>query len=174
MKLSDGLNLISHKTITVTHPTQWADLGCGTGFFTQVLSTLLANGSTIYAIDTVVSALRKVKVADGITLKTFPLDFINNVWPFAALDGIMMANALHYVKDKDRFIEKMKQHLSADGQLLIVEYDLTDANPWVPYPISFSALQQLCLQHSFLSIKKIGEMPSAFRRANLYSAVTTM
>jgi len=171
MKFASGVQLISHQATNLNKPTRWADLGCGTGFFTNVLSSMLAKGSTIYAVDTDASAVKKVNIAEGINLETFVFDFTKTAWPFTALNGILLANALHYVKDKNTLAERLKKHFAADGCVLIVEYDTNAANPWVPYPISYQVLKELCVQHSFSSIEKIGEMPSAFGRANLYGAL---
>ena len=174
MNFTDGVRLISHPAITHDAPAHWADMGCGTGFFTNVLSSLLARGSTVYAIDADAGAVKKVKVNEGIHLQTFALDFVKQPLPFATVDGILMANALHYVKDKNSFMQKLRQHLAPKGILLFAEYDTNAANPWVPYPIPFTALQQLCLQHGFTSAEKINSMPSAFGRSNLYGAMAML
>ena len=171
METSDAVKLIKHHALVTSHVTEWADLGCGAGFFTNVLSSFLTRGSTIYAADSAASVIKKVRVASGIILKTFVLDFIVDEWPFDKLDGIMMANSLHYVRDKDVFIEQLKEHLQPNGSLLIVEYDLDAPNAWVPYPVTFQLLEKLFVKHGFASVEKINQMPSAFGRANMYSAL---
>ena len=174
MEISNAIKLISHPGLGVNHATQWADLGCGSGFFTHVLSSFLTTGSNIVAIDSNMAALKKVQVSGGVDLKTFSLDFVHDEWPFSKLDGIMMANALHYVPDKDPFMQKLKAHLAPGGLLLIVEYDMNTPNTWVPYPITFQALQTLCKKHAFGGIEKINQMPSAFGRAMMYAALVRM
>ena len=62
--------------------------------------------------------------------------------PFFAVDGILMANALHYVRDKAAFIEKLKKYLKTSGELIIVEYDTVRQNRWIPYPITFEKLTE--------------------------------
>ena len=170
MEYADGRNLISHPALSSATATQWADLGCGAGFFTNVLSSFLAKGSSIQAVDTAASSLKKVKTAEGVALTTHKLDFVKQPWPFATLDGILMANALHYVRDKDAFIRSLQQHLVSNGLWLLVEYDTDVANPWVPYPISFNKLQKLAVNYSFLA-EKINSMPSAFGRSTMYAAL---
>ena len=99
------------------------------------------------------------------------MDFEKTTLPFENLDGILMANSLHYVKDKIMFIEKLKKNLNKNGCFLIVEYDMERSNYWVPYPISFLSLKKLFNDIGFSSVTKINERPSAFNRANLYSVM---
>ncbi|HVX49814.1 MAG TPA: class I SAM-dependent methyltransferase [Chitinophagaceae bacterium] len=174
MKFSDGVALINHPALHTVILSMWADLGCGTGFFTDILSYLLPKQSVIYAMDSDEAAIRKVKVADGIALTTFALDFVKDELPFEKADGILMANALHYVKDKAAFVQKLRRHLTVKGILLLVEYDMNIPNPWVPYPLSFAVLTQLCRQNSFASVEKINAIASAFGRADLYGAIIKM
>lgn len=170
MEYADGVKLVTHQALAGTVATHWADLGCGQGFFTNVLSSFLIKGSSIQAVDADASSLKKVKVANGISLTTHKLDFVKQPWPFTMLDGILMANALHYVRDKDVFIHKLQQHLVTGGLWLLVEYDTDAANPWVPYPVSFNSLQKLAGSH-FFSAEKINSMPSAFGRSTMYAAL---
>lgn len=174
METNQAIKLIQHRGLSQHHATQWADLGCGSGFFTSVLSSFLFTGSTITAVDSNASVLKRVQVNNGISLQTCVLDFVNDEWPFNKLDGIMMANSLHYVRDKDAFIQKLRKHLTVNGILLIVEYDMEKANTWVPYPIPFQLLLALFKKHGFASAEKINQMPSAFGRANMYAAIVKM
>ena len=174
METNDATRLIKHRRLNAVRKTQWADLGCGTGFFTNVLSSFLAAGSTLYAIDTNPAALKKVKVADGITLKRQELNFVTGEWPFKKIDGIMMANSLHYVPGKNVFIEKLKHHLDTKGCVLIIEYDMSTPNAWVPYPIGYSALEILFTVAGFTNVEKIHQVLSAFGRANIYAAIAGM
>lgn len=50
MKQTDAIALIN-KGITAHSPQHWADLGCGSGTFTNALFHLLPAGSQIEAID---------------------------------------------------------------------------------------------------------------------------
>lgn len=87
------------------------------------------------------------------------------------LDGILMANSLHYVRDKLELIQKLSACLKPGGNFLIVEYD-TDVpvSHWVPYPVSFSKLKQLFGVTGYGIVEKLGERKSAYGRANLYAA----
>ena len=55
--------------------------------------------------------------------------------------------------------------------LPIPEYDSEISNRWEPYPVSFNLLTVLFKKAGYTSIIKIGEIPSIFRKANIYSAL---
>ncbi len=51
---------------------------------------------------------------------------------------------------------------SMDALFLIVEYDMNNANRWVPYPVSFRYLKQLFQKSGYGLIEKLREYPSVF------------
>src|SRR5688572_13695337 len=89
----------------------WADLGAGNGVFTYALSTLLQEGSVLYAIDMNASRMESIRVWQQIGLKKIQADFVQNGWTIEPLNGILMANALHFVKDKETSLKKIKERL---------------------------------------------------------------
>ncbi|HOX84170.1 MAG TPA: hypothetical protein PLS08_14165, partial [Chryseolinea sp.] len=95
----------------------------------------------------------------------------NAIFPFSILDGIMMANSFHYIKDKPLLIEKLSRHLGSEGKLIIVEYDTDRANQCVPYPLPFNQLDVLFNQQGFNSIEKIGEYNSVYNSNKMYACV---
>src|SRR5690349_16164864 len=100
MRTEDAIQFIRHKELSITRPSNWADLGCGSGTFTTALAHYLQPGSMIYAVDKEISADLKIPVPAGIQVKTQEIDFVKEELPFEQLDGIVMANALHYVKEQ--------------------------------------------------------------------------
>lgn len=171
MPLQDAINLIQNKNINAETKSIWADLGCGSGLFTYALASLLNKRSTVYAVDKNISSFKKNLFFKTIYIKLIELDFEKSSFPIENLDGIMMANSLHYVKDKINFIEKIKNHLNKNGCFLIVEYDTQISNHWVPYPINFLSLKKLFRDGGFSTVIKMNERPSAFNRGNLYSVM---
>jgi trans-aconitate methyltransferase len=167
MNLEDAINLIRpEKPFTET---VWADLGCGRGLFTYALASLLPQHSTIYAIDKSMDAFIERAGFDGITIKEFEINFESNTLP-SNLNGILMANSLHFVKDKNSFIARLSTFPGL-ATVIIVEYDTDTSNRWVPYPISFLSLKNTFSHAGFSSVIKISEKPSAFNNGNLYSAI---
>jgi trans-aconitate methyltransferase len=173
MRLRDAVALLAASRVGALGPTTWADLGCGDGTFTVALAELVAPGSTIHAMDLDGSALRKIPASrKGVGITTYQGDFANASWPFAGLDGILLANSLHYVKDQARFVGACEPYLNA-RRFLIVEYDTDDANPWVPYPVSLARLTALFTAAGYSSIEPLGSRASIYRRAAIYAALVT-
>lgn len=169
MKDADAIELI-RKGILEKSAVHWADLGSGSGTFTKALAQLLAPGSTILAVDkdnyTIVSPNNQV------TINFQQADFTTAALP-NALDGILMANSLHYVQDQFSFIKRIMKHLNTKGTIIFVEYDTDRSNAWVPYPIAFNKLKELLSQAGFKSITKIGEMDSVYNQNKMYACVAT-
>jgi trans-aconitate methyltransferase len=173
MDIKDATALLQNDKIDFTAKKIWADLGCGSGTFTKALAQLLAPNSIIYAIDANQSALDKIPALySQVAINKSTHDFEKDSLPFKNLDGILMANALHYIKDKKVLINKLQAYLNENHAFLIVEYDIDiPVKTWVPYPISFVSLKNLFTDLGFSSIQKLHERPSIFGRGNMYSAL---
>ncbi|MEO6187731.1 MAG: class I SAM-dependent methyltransferase [Ginsengibacter sp.] len=128
MTIDEATDLIRHHRINSPTKKVWADLGCGSGIFTHALGNLLSNESVIYAIDKNITAVKKTSFPGGVTVKPVELNFETSQLPYDNLDGILMANSLHFVKDKKSFLEKIKKSLNNNGVFLIVEYDTDISN----------------------------------------------
>jgi ubiquinone/menaquinone biosynthesis C-methylase UbiE len=152
-------------------PKNWVDLGSGSGIFTRALASLLSNQSVVLAVDKEQQRIDSPPV--GARIHFLRLDFVQELLPFDKVDGILMANALHYVDDKQSFIEKLKRHLKDDGQFVIIEYDTESRNKWVPYPISFQRLKATFADHGFHKVEKVGERSSIYRANKMYACVVS-
>jgi SAM-dependent methyltransferase len=172
MRLRDAIDMLSDSGVEALGPTIWADLGCGDGTFTFALADLLASRSIIHAMDRDGAALRRIPSAhDGVRITTHRGDFTNQPWPFAGLDGILMANSLHYVENQAAFIRVCEQQMKSRHRFLIVEYDTSEASRWLPYPVSQTRLTDLFERAGYSSIRVMHSRPSVYRRASLYAAV---
>jgi SAM-dependent methyltransferase len=170
MDLSVAIKLIE-KGIDNNSYQVWADLGAGNGLFTQALATILHDKSTLYAIDKDEQALAAFnKLSGTVTLHKIVGNFIDDPLPLPPLDGVLLANALHFVKHKINFAERLKKILKPAGRIILVEYDLETANQWVPYPISYLQLKSLSAAAGFTSVTRLAETPSRYSNHMLYAA----
>ena len=155
----------------VTSGGVWADLGAGTGAFTLALAQLLGPGGEVIAVDRDRGALRELErtVRPGsAAVRTLGADFTKPL-ELAALDGVVMANSLHFVRNKAPVLALVRDMLRPSGRLLLVEYDADSGNAWVPHPMSFETWRALADASGFAGTRKLASVPSRFLRA-IYSA----
>ena len=171
MDVGDAIEMLAPAGLEGLGPGTWADLGCGDGVFTRALASLLAGGSTIHAMDRDAAVLRALPATyDGVTIQAHRGDFTRQPWPFTGLDGILMANSLHYVAAQPAFVHACAAHAPAPPRFLIVEYDTDQPSRWVPHPVGRAALARLFAAAGYPAIRILGARPSIYRRASLYAA----
>ncbi|MBV4355732.1 class I SAM-dependent methyltransferase [Pinibacter aurantiacus] len=170
MQLTEAIELIKDPEIGADEPQSWADFGCGSGLFTKALASMLPASSVIYAVDMQPSLAPNV-LPNKTRIEVIKADFVNDQLELPNLNGILMANSLHYVKDKKSFLLSVTGKLVSDPQFVIVEYNTLSSNRWVPYPIDFSSLKQLFAGIGFTTIKKINERTSIYNEVKMYSAL---
>ena len=144
----------------------WADLGSGAGAFTLALADLLGETRHIYSVDKDRQALREQERAmqslfPSITVEFLVADF-TRLLAFPPLDGIVMANSLHYVRDKGALLQRIHTYLKPSGRLLLVEYNVDRGNLWVPYPLSYRTWERLARQNGFSDTQLLEKVPSRF------------
>jgi SAM-dependent methyltransferase len=150
----------------------WADLGAGAGAFTRALAFVLGDVARIYAVDRDTAALRTLEREVGSVfplVRTVHADFMGDV-PLPPLDGILMANSLHFHPDACAVLAHAARWLKPGGRLIIVEYDIEMPNPWVPHPLPWSRLPAAIECAGFSSARLLGTRPSRYHR-RVYSAV---
>jgi ubiquinone/menaquinone biosynthesis C-methylase UbiE len=170
MDLNTAISLIDGNDFSNT-PQHWADLGCGRGLFTRALASLLPAGSKVTAVD------KKDGIFDtrqpfpfGVSLFLQTLDLEKDRLPFGNLDGILMANALHFIRDQSTFIHNIQSSLKKNGNVIILEYDTKRSSPWVPFPLSFDKLKKLFTDAGFSQIIRINSVRSSFNPTQIYGA----
>jgi ubiquinone/menaquinone biosynthesis C-methylase UbiE len=155
--------------------TAWADLGSGTGAFTLALADLLGPSGVIHSVDRDAGALR---IQAEVVRRWFPatvlqqhvVDF-TRVLVLNDLDGVVMANSLHFVRDKAPVLALVRGYLRPGGHLVLVEYDADRGNPWVPYPISAQRWPAVADTAGFEGTRELTRVSSRFLGA-IYSAVS--
>jgi len=153
---------------------RWLELGAGEGAFTLALADLLGAGGQILATD---RDGRALGAADGAVRRRFPdvdletraFDYTDGV-PSGPFDGVLAANTLHFVRDRDPTLREIRSSLAPGGRLVVVEYDADHGNPWVPHPFSFETWRTEAQRAGYAEPRLIGRVPSRFLSA-IYAAV---
>jgi ubiquinone/menaquinone biosynthesis C-methylase UbiE len=153
----------------------WADLGAGDGAFTLALAELIGDTGTIYAVDRDEGSLRRLAKAmqgqfPNVTLHTVTGNFERPL-QLPPLDGIVMANSLHFIRDKKATLVRVRSYLKPTGKLLMVEYNADQGNVWVPYPFSYPAWQRMSSENGFGHTELLATYPSRFLR-EIYAAAS--
>jgi SAM-dependent methyltransferase len=153
----------------------WADLGSGAGAFTLALADLIGPAGTIFSVDRDARALSEQEAAlqtrfADLDVRYVCADFTNPL-DLPALDGVVMANALHFYRRKELIVEAVRKLLKPEGRLILVEYNVDRGNLWVPYPIPYAAWKLLAHRCGFGATRQIGAKPSRFLR-EIYSAIS--
>ncbi len=154
---------------------QWADLGSGEGAFTLALADLLGPTGTIHSVDRDRRALGVQARAlrdrfPGTSVTSVVADFATAL-ELPPLDGIVMANSLHFERDKLGVLGLVLGYLRPGGRLLLVEYDSDTGNRWVPYPLSFHTWSSLSAAAGFRDTRRLASHPSRFL-GSIYSALS--
>jgi ubiquinone/menaquinone biosynthesis C-methylase UbiE len=153
----------------------WADLGAGTGAFTLALADLIGPHGVIHAVDRDRAALVELRSAfvsavPQAELRARTADFTRRL-DLSDLDGVVMANSLHFVDDKVAVLALVRGYLKHGGRLLLVEYDSDRGNDWVPHPLSFETWRDVAAEAGFVETRKLATVPSRFLR-QIYSALS--
>jgi ubiquinone/menaquinone biosynthesis C-methylase UbiE len=149
---------------------RWAELGAGEGNFTLALAELLGPRAHITAVDRDAGALRRLSERMGKRVETKVADFTRPL-DLARLDGIVMANSLHFVRDKAPVLESVRNMLRPGGELIVVEYGTNSGNPWVPHPFTYERWEAMAAQAGFVQTRLLRTIPSR-HTGSMYSAVS--
>ena len=150
----------------------WADLGAGKGTFTRALATLVGAGGSVLAVERDASTLPMLESLRDESQTNSSLAAIHvQLGDFTAplgvngLDGILLANALHFIAypDQAAVLRQLSSSLKPDGRIVVVEYDRDRGNDWVPYPISRASIDAVTHSAGLAAPTDSGRMRSTFR-----------
>jgi ubiquinone/menaquinone biosynthesis C-methylase UbiE len=167
VKITEATALIRTAAMERQQPQHWCDLGCGSGTFTTALAHLLAPGSAIHAIDIDQTALDRIPDEyGGVTIHKVLADLRSPSLRLPAVDGILMANSLHFIQDQDQFLRRLAP---VADRYLVVEYERSKPNRWGPYPVAFERLRELFREAGIERVERLATRVSRFG-GTIYSA----
>jgi SAM-dependent methyltransferase len=153
---------------------RWADLGAGAGTFTRALAAILGAGAHLYAVDTDERALRTLRAWAEKAVGAPPLRILHGDFTarmvLPPLDGIVMANALHFVRDQPAAVALAASYLRPGGRLVLIEYQDRPPSRWVPHPVSFARFAGLAADAGLTPPRIVARRPSAYG-GEMYVAV---
>ena len=168
MSLAEAIEFL--RSAFTLNPGVWADVGAGSGIFTQALDQVLPLPSHILAFDQYTQDLDRIQL-HRVTMESVEADY-HNPPPLPELQGILMANSLHYSTTQEDVLKHWVSHLAPDGQVLFIEYDtLTPRPPWVPYPISFARFRKMAPAVGLQTPTLVNTRRSRYGQQALYLAV---
>jgi len=150
--------------VPATPGATWADLGAGTGVFTRALAAILGAGSRVYAIDSddrALAALRASAPGGPVAVTARRAD-VSAPLGLAPLDGVVMANVLHFIPDAAAQLARVAAQLAPGGRLVLVEYEGRRPSRWVPHPVSFADFSRLAPAAGFSPPWLVATRASAF------------
>ncbi len=144
----------------------WADLGCGDGIFTAALHTLTRPAAEIFGVDRDRRALDALarhfaESFPDARIRSMRADFTQPL-TLPPLDGILMANALHFVREKQAALKHTAALLKPGGRLIVVEYNTARGNPAVPYPLDEMGFLELACAIGLREARVLVRIPSTF------------
>jgi ubiquinone/menaquinone biosynthesis C-methylase UbiE len=109
----------------------WLELGSGSGNNTLPLSKAV---DTVVALDRNSRELRELQQKMS---QVYPLQADFRVLPFRAgiLGGVFTSFSLHFVEEHALVLHEVAQILRPKGILVLVEYQTSEAVPWIPFPL---------------------------------------
>jgi ubiquinone/menaquinone biosynthesis C-methylase UbiE len=144
----------------------WADLGAGTGTFTRALATLVGPTGRVHAVDADGGALRVVESWAARSPGDRPVSTIRadvtQPLGLLPLDGVVMANVLHFVADAEATLRTVAAQLRPSGRLVLIEYEGRRPSRWVPHPVPTARFADLAAASGFATPEVVATRPSAY------------
>ena len=168
MEHTDALALIQ-RGVTNTGGV-WADLGAGSGVFTRALADLLGPAGEVYAVDR--QPVRQTEETSRASIIPFQADFTKPL-ELSDLDGVVMANALHFARRHEHVLKQIVSVLKPGGTFILVEYDIRQGSPWIPFPVPLRSFRTLAPKTGLGEVREIGRRRSRYGPRDIYAAVAT-
>lgn len=160
MSHEEAVNLI--QPFVTPDSGTWADIGAGTGVFTLALQEILVSGK-ILALDKNTHMLWRLPLKGRIPIEVVDGDFTRSL-DLEPLDGILMANALHYAQAPETALPHCLAPLKPGGSFLLLEYNTDRSSPpYVPYPISERRIVPILENTGLVDLQTVAKIPSIYQ-----------
>ena len=164
----DALSLLS-AAVPAAEGQVWADLGAGTGVFTRALLSLVGPAGHVFAVDEDDRALGAIRALASARITVLCEDVAQPL-ALPPLDGVVMANVLHFVADARAVLPRMVRLLRPGGRLVLIEYEGRRPGPWTPYPVPMARFREMAAVSGLGEPRIAAVRPSRFG-GQIYAAV---
>lgn len=116
-----------------------ADLGAGSGYFTQRFVEAVTESGKVYVIDVEPEALKYVEERLVHMHRPFEAEFIlarpdNPKLPAESVDLIFVCNTYHHLEDRTFYFRNIRSALKSGGRIAIVDYYHDDRSGELSFP----------------------------------------
>jgi SAM-dependent methyltransferase len=140
------------QIISIVRGSTVADIGAGSGYFTERLARLVGPSGKVYAtdvqqgmLDLLARRLLRARI-DNVTLVLS--DPADPKLPPASLDLALMVDVYHELADPQTVLRRIREALKPDGRLVLIEYKGEDATiPILPSHKMTVAQAKLEVEH---------------------------
>lgn len=138
-----------------------ADIGCGIGYFTISMADIIDNKNKIFALDISDEMLedveRKTKLLNIENIITVKVEEYELKLPQDLCSFAFIANVLHEIEDKKRYLNEIKRMLNQGGKIAIIEWEKkqTEKGPPVEHRLDKNEIINLLESNGFKIIDKL-------------------
>ncbi len=140
-----------------------ADLGCGSGFFTLPIASIVGTSGKVYAVDSDAEALdylrseiKKRNIGEKV-IEIMQADMLSTAIPDHSIDVIFLANVFHDIQDKKAFFKEAKRISKPEAELIDVDWDKVDTLQGPPFQlrIPLKEAEKILSENGFEIVKNI-------------------
>jgi ubiquinone/menaquinone biosynthesis C-methylase UbiE len=132
------------KAIGVRKGMTVADMGCGSGFFTLPLATLVGPKGLVYAVESNPTMLRHLRDnirKSGVNAKTIRVmraDVSRTRIPSACADIVLLVRILHDIENRRTFLKEVRRICKPGGRVVDLDWKKIRMKHGPPYEIMLS------------------------------------
>jgi hypothetical protein len=109
----------------------------------------------------------------GEAICTISADFTKPIAKLPELDGLLVANALHFVRNQSAVIAQLASYLKNGGSFVVVEYAVKLPRGFIPNPLPYEKFERLATETGLVNIHQIGSRTSPTNSMTMYAAHAT-
>jgi len=102
-----------------------ADVGAGTGYFTQVLSRAVGPQGKVFAIDIEPEMLEYIDQREDLgraEIVTVQADPDDPKLPDGEVDVILVVNTWHHIDGRTEYLKKLRRALDTEGRVVVIDW----------------------------------------------------